>query len=282
VAPEEHPVMLTEACFNPKSKREKMAEIMFEKFTTPAMYVAMQAVLSLYSAAGHTTGIVIDSGDEVSHTVPVYEGHALHHAILRFDLAGRGLTNYLMKILNERGYYSFTSTVERELVCDIKEKLCRVAIDFELESRVVSMNSSKKKWYELPDGQAIAVGIEQFLCPEVLFQPSFLGMKSAGIHKTCYNSIMKCDVDLHKDLYSNIALSGGSTMFPGIAERMQKEIAVLAPTTMEIKIIAPPERKYSAWIGGSVLASLSTFTKMWISKQEYEESGTRIVHYKCF
>ena len=142
---------------------------MFEKFTTPAMYVAMQAVLSLYSAAGHTTGIVIDSGDEVSHTVPVYEGHAFHHAILRFDLAGRGLTNYLMKILNERGYYSFTSTVECELVCDIKEKLCRVAIDFELESRVTSMNSSRKKWYELPDGQAIiAVGIEQFLCPEVL------------------------------------------------------------------------------------------------------------------
>lgn len=122
----------------------------------------------------------------------------------------------------------------------------------------------------------------RFRCPEALFQPSFLGMEACGIHETTYNSIMKCDVDIRKDLYANTVLSGGTTMYPGIADRMQKEITALAPSTMKIKIIAPPERKYSVWIGGSILASLSTFQQMWISKQEYDESGPSIVHRKCF
>ncbi|XP_017067679.1 actin, indirect flight muscle isoform X2 [Drosophila eugracilis] len=112
--------------------------------------------------------------------------------------------------------------------------------------------------------------------------PVLLTMESCGIHETVYNSIMKCDVDIRKDLYANSVLSGGTTMYPGIADRMQKEITALAPSTIKIKIIAPPERKYSVWIGGSILASLSTFQQMWISKQEYDESGPGIVHRKCF
>merc|ERR1712066_738814 len=146
-----------------------------------------------------------------------------------------------MKILTERGY-SFTTTAERDIAWDVKEKLCYIALDYDTEVKLATESSDKEKTYELPDGNIITVGAERFRCPEVLFQPSIVGKEASGIHDAIFQSIMKCDVDLHKHLYGNVVLAGGTTMFTGIGERMTKELTALAPSTMHIKVIAPRAR----------------------------------------
>lgn len=279
VDPSEHPVLLTEPPLNPRINREKMAEIMFETFNVPALYIATQAVLSLYSS-GRTTGTVIDIGDGVSHIVPIFEGFALSHAIERVDLAGRDITTYLKRLLRQRGV-SLTTSAEVQIVRDIKEKLCYVAIDPEKEMMLSKKISGMEKAYMLPDGETIRVGVERFIAPECLFNPSVIGKEIEPLDDMIVSAINECDVDLKRDLFDNIVLSGGSTMFPGIKERLTKEIKEQIPESVNVRILAPPERMYSVWIGGSILSSLKTFSNMWITRREYKEMGPQVIH-RCF
>jgi len=280
VDPTEQPVHLTEAPMNPRSNREQMMQIFFEEFSVPAFYVSIQAVLSLYSS-GRTTGLVYDSGDGVTHIVPVYEAFSLKHAIKRMNLAGRDLTHWMRDILCEAGA-NLSSTGELEIVRDIKEKKCYVALDYDEEMAAFDADDSKHTEYELPDGEVIKFGSQQIRCPEALFQPSFLGKDFPGVHQAAYDCVQMCDVDLRRELFGSVTLSGGSTMYPGINDRLAKEISALAPTSVKVKVVAPNERKFSVWIGGSVLSTLATFQTMWVTRQEYDEAGASIVHRKCF
>lgn len=279
VNPEDHNVLLTEAPMNPKQNRERMTQIMFETFNVPAMYVGIQAVLSLYSS-GRTTGIVLDSGDGVTHTVPIYEGYSLPHAIQRIDMAGRDMTEYMMKLLMESGR-TFTTSAEKEIVRSVKEQLTYVALDFEEEMTNASKQPIDKE-FELPDGTTMVVGTQQFRVPEALFKPSLIGLEGDGFADMTYKSIQKCDIDVRRDLYGNVVLSGGTTMYKGLPQRLEKELGNLAPSSVKPKVVAPPERKYSVWIGGSILSSLTTFQNQWVLKREYDEAGPTIVHNKCF
>ena len=277
VDPEEHNVMLTEAPMNPKENREKMAQIMFETFNVPNFYISIQAVLSLYSE-GRTIGITVDSGDGVTHMVPVFEGFCLPHAVIRLDLAGRDLTEYMMRLLTENGH-RFSTSSEKEIVKEIKEKSCYVALNFEKELHSVEPYS-----YELPDGTHVIIKDQRIRCPEALFKPSLMGKEGNGICQACYDSIQKCDIDLRHSLYTSIILSGGTSMFKGLEERFTKEIQELAPPAMkmEIKVHANPNRKYAVWTGANALCNISSFKSNWITKEEYEENGATIVHRKCF
>ncbi|KFQ56396.1 Actin-1, partial [Nestor notabilis] len=278
IRPCERPVLLTEAPLNPLQNREKMTEIMFESFMVPAMYVAVQATLALYASA-RITGIVMDSGDGVTHTVPIYEGYCLPHAVSRLDIAGRDITEYFMKLLLESGH-TFVSTAEREIVRDIKEKLCYVALDPVQEMKAKPEEIMRE--YRLPDNNIIQIGNQLFRAPETLFMPANIGVEAPGVHRMIFNSIMTCDIDMRRSLYGNVLLSGGSTLFRGFKERLQKELQAGVPSTARVKIISPQDRVYSVWIGASILASLRAFRNMWVTRDDYYEAGPTVLQRKCF
>ena len=223
VSPEEHPVMLTETSLNPKPDRERVSEIMFETFNVPFLYLHLQAVLALL-ASGRTTGVVLDSGETISHVVPTFEGYAIPHATVKIPIGGRDLTNYMRKILKERGIV-FNNQSESHIVQDIKETMTYVVADFQgglkesAESHACEMN------YEMPDGRKILIGNERFRCPEVLFQPGLCGKRDlAGFHEQVFEAIMRTDRDVQGEMTPNIVLSGGNSLFDGLAGRLWNEL----------------------------------------------------------
>lgn len=248
---------------------------MFETFNVPALYTSIQAVLSLY-ASGRTTGIVLDSGDGVSHAVPVYEGFAIPSAIRRIDVAGRDVTENLQLLLRKNGSVLHTSA-EKEIVKQIKEKVSYIALDPKKAEKEWMQSTTRSGDsiavdYTLPDGHKIKIGAERFRAPEILFDPELIGLEWPGLHQIMIDAINRTDMDLRKAFFANIVLSGGSTMIRGFGDRLLHEIQRLAVKGMHIKITAPPERINSTWIGGSILAGLSTFRKLYVTMEDWHES----------
>jgi len=291
ITPKECRIMLTEAPMNPVANRKKMVETMFEKYNFKSVYVAIQAVLTLY-AQGLLTGVVVDSGDGVTHIVPVYEGFALPHLTRRLDVAGRDVTRYLIRLLLLRGY-TFNRTADFETVRQIKEKLCYVGYDLELEKRLALETTVLVEPYVLPDGRLIKVGGERFEAPEVLFEPHLLDVDGMGMAEQLFDCINKADVDTRPEFYNHIVLSGGTTMYPGLPSRLEKEIKKLyfervAKGKKEVlakfkcRIEDPPRRKHMVFLGGAVLAEImKDKPSFWMNYSEYKEQGLDNVLKKC-
>ncbi|KAE8352721.1 actin family [Aspergillus coremiiformis] len=278
-------ILLTEPPMNPLKNREKMAEVMLEGYNFGGVYVAIQAVLALY-AQGLSSGVVVDSGDGVTHIIPVYESTVLNHHIRRLDVAGRDVTRNLIALLLRRGY-ALNRTADFETVRQIKEKLCYVSYDLELDKKLSEDTTVLVESYTLPDGRVIRVGSERFEAPECLFQPHLVDVDQPGIAELLFNTIQGADVDVRSSLYKAVVLSGGSSMYPGLPSRLEKELKQLWLTRVlhgdperlnkfKVRIEDPPRRRHMVFLGGAVLANLIADKEdMWVSKQEWQEQGAR-------
>ena len=257
-----------------------MVTIMFETFQVRNVYVALTGVMPLY-AVGRTTGLVCNSGYGVSHTTPVFEGFTIPHAVEKIDIAGRVLTDYMQNLLQETGL-SLTSSAEMEIVRDILEKLCFVAENYEAQDKAAQKSSDEDKTYVMPCKSVITIPAHvRITCPELLFKPQLNYKSCKSIQEIIWKSIQASDVCVRNDLCKNIILSGGTTMYTGLPERLKNEIIALAPSGADIKIIAAADRKYAVWKGASILASLSSFTSSWVSAEEYQENGDAVAYRKC-
>ncbi|KAL6073311.1 actin [Balamuthia mandrillaris] len=295
-SPEEHPVLLSEPPFNPIAHREKMTELMFELFRTSLMNVALQPMLSLYSA-GLTTGLVVDCGHETLSTTAIYEGKlvATPGAMRQSESANGGhhLTKYLKELLAKERGFALDTSAEWEYVRDIKEKLCYVAAEFdgEMQLAAASYPCPLERHYELPSGEIVTIDTERFRVPEALFQPALLasdcsapsdggGTRKEGIHEMTNASILQCEPSIRQQLYRGIVLSGGTSLFAGMAPRLRHGVLCLADAMMDVRVVASAERQFSVWQGGAALAAVLTSQQKWISRKEYEEEGTSVIHRK--
>ncbi|OMJ73536.1 hypothetical protein SteCoe_27760 [Stentor coeruleus] len=314
----EHPILLSEPSMHDRETRIKMTEILFEKFQVPALYIVKSAVLSSF-ASGRSTSLVLDSGGSITSAVPVHDGYVLQKSIVRFPIGGEYITDLLLKQLmgqvTIRPSYSFTKhmkscyveggeiqgnielTIEeksfpntdptyhefaiREIVKDIKESTFKVSdspFSDSAFSNVPCVN------YELPDGSVVEIGNERFKYPEIFFSGVEGMVGFTGIHQMVYDSITRCDMDIRRELYGNLVVTGGNSLFSGFTDRLQKKLTELTTQNMKVKLIAPQssiERRFSSWIGGSILACLGSFQQMWMSRQEYDEHGAILVERKC-
>jgi len=283
IQPKDCKILLTEPPLNPTANRQKILEVMFEKYGFKATYVAIQAILTLY-AQGLLTGVVLDSGDGVSHIVPVYDGFALPHLTKRIDVAGRDITQYLIKLLLLRGY-AFNRTADAETVRQLKEALCYVGYDLALENRLSTETTVLMQDYTLPDGRVIKVGRERYMAAEALFSPGLIDVEGPGIAEALFNCINTADIDTRPEFYKHIVLSGGTTMYPGLPSRLEKDVRhyyhervakgnQAITDKLQLRIEDPPRRKHMVFLGGAVLAEImKDKDSFWANKTEWDEHG---------
>ncbi|CAD5122908.1 DgyrCDS11308 [Dimorphilus gyrociliatus] len=279
VDPSDYPMLLTEMPNCPRCTRERAVQMMFEKYDVPALCLKIQAVLSLLSS-GRTTGLVLDSGAWATYSIPIYEGYALPNGTMKLLFGGDDITYCFGLMLSPKGININENRSIYHTIKKMKEKFCYIAIN--LEEELNKCESLFEIDYELPDGSKITIGDERFKAAEGVFQPSILHVESMGVHELINFSIARCDRDIRKELYRNISFNGGSTLFPGFGHRLRKELQLLTKGEYDIEVRTPGKGLYSAWVGGSLLSSLSTFKAICMSKEEYDEYGPTLSHIRFF
>lgn len=289
-----HPILVTEPPRNPKTMREKLMKLLFDTYNFAAMYVANTTTLCLY-ASGVVTGIVLECGYDVSTSCAVFEGDVLPGSLCRLELAGREMDNYLVRLLNEKGYrFNELSSIDCFVVRDIKESLCEVAAN-EAELSDACANALPEEYDTSANGNDMLPGFEnrkfpdvltitdeRFKCPEALFHPTLYTGRDlvlGGIHKMVAKSAMEAGVDLVRPLFMNVVIAGGTSMLQGLDMRLKEELVKLAPPGVEINILSNPQRHLAAWIGGSILAKAKSFNYHWVSRDEYNEYGLELAHH---
>lgn len=281
IEPSEYTIFVTESSNNTQPNREKLMEIMFETFNFNSFYSCNQGALSLYSTSKKDSGVVVEIGYGVCQIVPILNGRPISDSIVCNNLAGRDLTERLKQLLFKRNY-SFTANSEDHIVNDIKKKLCYLSLDYETE--IQKSKSDLKASYKLPDGKEIEVDEERISCPELLFKPHLNGFEFAGIDKSLFVAVNKVHPSHIKDMYSNVILSGGTSMFNGLQERIKNEISKLAPPIMKVNVCSANKQNCAAWIGAAYFASLENFNEMIITKKEYKSRSSQafiqIFYYK--
>ena len=281
--PSESRILVTEAPLNPIANKKTICEILFEKLGVKALNIEAQAKCSLF-CEGIDSGIVLDSGDGVTHCIPISEGNIIKFNIERLDIAGRHITQYLIRLLQRKGY-SFNSSADFEFARYLKEKYCFISNDIESDRKLERETSYYNSYHLLPDETRIRISDEKFEAPEILFNPSLIGKEYDGIPYMMMKSINKCPIDCRKGLYSGIVLSGATTLFPGFASRIENEIKKLYKETalklakekkikININVIDSPKRKYSVFIGASIIANhynAEGNEDYWITRDEWLE-----------
>ena len=272
----EHPLLITEPINNKLSNSEKISEILFEKMNIPSLIFAKQPLLSLISL-GYSTGVVLESGSDITQSCVSYEGYLIENSFYRYDYGGKDVSN-ILKILLKQNNPSINSKVfdNIKVINEIKENQCYIKTLKDENEDFVSISSD----YILPDGNKLVLNDEKILAPEILFNNKLIFAEYLTFHEMVINSINKVDINIKNKLYKIIILSGGNTKFKGIEEKMKTNLSYLMPRGVDIKIRTQINPELNCWNGGNIIASLNTFNKMLVNKKEWDECGKNIIHIK--